>query len=157
MYPLNEVKREWKINLIFFFGVFIKCVTTLTYSSGDGWCRTMWIIRPGGYNGLCNVNAIELSLGCVLALRAVYRSCISKERTDRKTEREREIRYRKWKCVGTNTHTHMRAFNIVQFSFNSIIEITSFNKFFLQFVVKVPPKILIHFDQKLFDIPTFSY
>lgn len=46
-----------------------------THSSGDGWCRTMWIIRPGGYNGLCSVNAIELSFGYVLAFRAVLRCC----------------------------------------------------------------------------------
>lgn len=51
----------------------------ITYSSGDGWWRTMWIIRPGGYNGLCSVKAIELSFGCVLAFRAVYRSCETKQ------------------------------------------------------------------------------
>lgn len=31
------------------------------------------MIRPGGYSGLCSVNAIELSFGCVLAFRAVVR------------------------------------------------------------------------------------
>lgn len=50
----------------------LKC----TYSSGDGWCRTIWMIRPGGYNGWCNVSAIELSFGCVLAFRAEYRCYI---------------------------------------------------------------------------------
>lgn len=79
IHRIHKVKKERKFHLFlpswWWRCVYrVKCVTTLTYSSGDGWCRTMWIIRPGGYNGLCNVNAIELSLGCVLALRAVYRS-----------------------------------------------------------------------------------
>lgn len=59
-------------------------VTAVTYSSGDGWCRTMWIIRPGGYNGLCSVSAIELSFGCVLALRAEYLSCEARKKRYRK-------------------------------------------------------------------------
>lgn len=41
-----------------------------TYSPLFGWCRTTCMIRPGGYRGRCNVNAILESLGTTVCERA---------------------------------------------------------------------------------------
>lgn len=59
-----------------------------TYSSGDGWWRTMCMILPGGYNGWWRVKAIELSVGCTLVVRAVSLCCVM---------RIKEKHNRRWK------------------------------------------------------------
>lgn len=88
----------WWWTICFWCGFSFWCVensnaTTSTYSSGDGWWRTMWIILPGGYNGLCSVNAIELSFGCVLAFRAVYLSCEDKSRKNHQFLNEESFQF----------------------------------------------------------------
>ena len=53
----------------------LRGVTFGTHSLAVGWCRMMWMIRPGGYSGRWRVRAMELSFGWVVAFLAEVRCC----------------------------------------------------------------------------------
>jgi len=63
------VLEEWKFTVVRDFNLLFT-ERTNTYSPLVGWCRTMWMMRPGGYSGWWSVSAILESEGWTATSRA---------------------------------------------------------------------------------------